>query len=192
MPLAMARWQPDARSRLAESALDLYEERGFEGTTVADIAERAGLTKRTFFRHFADKREALFSGSAELERLIVEGIAAAPASDAPLDAVVAGVSATAAVFDAERQPYARRRAAIVDANPGLQERELIKMERLSAAIVAALGQRGVQEPAASLTARAGVTIFHVAFRQWVAADADPDFGSLIHGMARELRAVARA
>jgi AcrR family transcriptional regulator len=188
----MARWQPDARSRLAESALDLYEERGFEGTTVAEIAERAGLTKRTFFRHFADKREALFSGADELERLIVEGIAAAPASDAPLDAVVAGLAATAAVFDTERQPYARRRAAIVAANPDLRERELIKMERLAAAIAAALSERGVREPAASLAARAGVTVFHVAFAQWVAPGSDEGFGALIRRTAKDLRAVALA
>lgn len=192
MSVAMARWQPDARSRLAESALDLYEERGFEGTTVAEIAQRAGLTKRTFFRHFADKREVLFSGTDELERLIVDGIAGAPASDPPLDAVVAGVAATAEVFDADRQPYARRRAAIVGANSDLQERELIKMERLSAAIAAALARRGVAEPAASLAARTGVTIFSVAFAQWVAPGTNDDFGSLIHRTARELRAVALA
>lgn len=185
----MARWQPDARSRLAGAALDLYEERGFEGATVAEIAERAGLTKRTFFRHFADKREVLFSGSEELERLMVEGIAAAPVADPPLDAVVAGLTATTAVFDAERRPYARRRAAIVGANPDLQERELIKMERLAGAVAAALRERGVEEPAASLAARAGVTIFHVAFGQWVAAGADEDFGTLIHRTADGLRAV---
>jgi AcrR family transcriptional regulator len=188
----MARWQPDARSRLAQAALDLYEERGFEGTTVAEIAERAGLTKRTFFRHFADKREVLFSGTDELERLIVEGIATAPPSDAPLDAVVAGLAATAAVFDAQRLPYARRRAAIVAANAELQERELIKMERLAASIAAALRERGTDEPAASLAARAGVTIFHVAFAQWVADDADEAFGPLIHRTAKDLRAVALA
>jgi AcrR family transcriptional regulator len=188
----MARWQPDARSRLADAALDLYEERGFEGTTVAEIAERAGLTKRTFFRHFADKREVLFSGTDELERLIVEGIAAAPAAALPLDVVVAGLEATTAVFDAERLPYARRRAAIVAANPDLQERELIKMERLSGAIAGALRERGTDEPAASLAARAGVTIFHVAFAQWVAEGSDEDFGSLIHRTAKELRAVALA
>ncbi|HET6510321.1 MAG TPA: TetR family transcriptional regulator [Baekduia sp.] len=188
----MARWQPDARNRLAAAALDLYEERGFEGTTVAEIAERAGLTKRTFFRHFADKREVLFSGTDELERLIVDGIAAAPATEAPLDAVVAGLAATAEVFDAERLPYARRRAAIVDANPDLRERELIKMERLSTSIAAALGERGVAEPAASLAARAGVTIFHVAFGQWVGGEEQRDFGALIERTARELRAVALA
>lgn len=188
----MARWQPDARDRLAESALDLYEERGFEGTTVAEIAERAGLTKRTFFRHFADKREVLFSGTDELERLIVEGIATTLPSAYPLDAVVAGLEATTAVFDAQRLPYARRRAAIVAANPDLQERELIKMERLAGAMAAALRERGVKDPAASLAARAGVTVFHVAFAQWVADDADEDFGALIRRTAKDLRAVALA
>src|ERR1700742_5176667 len=94
----MGRWAPGAKGRLEEAAMELFDERGFEDTTVADIAERAGLTKRTFFRYFGDKREVLFSGSAQLQAKFVEAIAAAPAEAAPLDAVAAGLDAMADVF----------------------------------------------------------------------------------------------
>src|SRR5215472_3630839 len=83
---AMGRWEPDARGRLERAALELYGERGFEQTTVAEIAGRAGLTERTFFRHFADKREVLFAGSAALRDLIVNAVTSAPASATPIDA----------------------------------------------------------------------------------------------------------
>src|SRR5690348_18488405 len=116
----MGRWQPDARVRLQEAALALYGERGYEETTVAEIAERAGLTKRTFFRYFSDKREVLFSGSHELERLWLEGMAAAPADATPLTVVAAGLVPVAEMFT-ERHDFARTRAGIIEANPELRE-----------------------------------------------------------------------
>src|SRR6201996_7678913 len=133
----MARWAPGAKGRLEEAALDLFCERGFEETTVADIAERAGLTKRTFFRYFADKREVLFSGTEVLQEAFVAGIAAAPAADSPLDAIAAGLDAMADLFDdfGERP---RKRQAIIAANRDLQERELIKLSAYAAAGAAAL------------------------------------------------------
>ena len=82
----MGRWEPDARGRLMQAALELYGERGFEQTTVAEIAQRAGLTERTFFRHFADKREVLFSG--EVDDLVLSALADARPSAAPIDAIV--------------------------------------------------------------------------------------------------------
>jgi AcrR family transcriptional regulator len=187
----MGRWQPDARSRLAEAALDLYGERGFEGTTVAEIAERAGLTKRTFFRHYADKREVLFSGTAQLEAAIVGGVQHAPQDATPLDAVLAGLDAAAPFFGDRWEP-ARRRQAIIEANPELQERELIKMSRLSASIADTLRARGVEDPAAELAAAAGVAVFSSAFARWLAADRAGELGPLIHAGAKTLRAVALA
>src|SRR6202035_2298884 len=89
----MGRWEPNARGRLEQAALELYLERGFEQTTVAEIAKRAGLTERTFFRHFADKREVLFSGAGALEELLVSAVAGAPESSAPMAAVAAGLEA---------------------------------------------------------------------------------------------------
>src|ERR1700744_658807 len=132
----MARWAPGSKGRLEEAAMALFDERGFEGTTVADIAERAGLTKRTFFRYFGDKREVLFSGTEPLQAKFVEAIAAAPPDAAPLDAIAAGLDAMADLFAAigERP---RKRQAIIAANPDLQERELIKMNGFAAAGAAA-------------------------------------------------------
>ena len=107
--LGMGRWEPDARGRLEQAALELYGERGFEQTTVAEIAERAGLTERTFFRHFADKREVLFGGAGVLEELLVSTVADAPESAAPIDAVAAALEAAGAVLQ-ERRELARQRA----------------------------------------------------------------------------------
>src|SRR5215470_10512641 len=92
---AMVRWEPNARGRLAQAALELYVERGFEQTTVAEIARHAGLTERTFFRHFADKREVLFWGAGELQEVVASTVARAAGSLAPIDAVAAGLQAGA-------------------------------------------------------------------------------------------------
>ena len=129
----MGRWEPDARGRLEQAALELYGERGFEQTTVAEIAERAGLTERTFFRHFADKREVLFAGADALQELLVDTVADAPASAAPIDAAAAGLEAAGALLQ-ERRELARQRQAIIAANAELQERELIKLASLAAAL----------------------------------------------------------
>src|SRR4051794_66180 len=125
----MGRWEPDARGRLAVAALELYAERGYEQTTVADIAERAGVTERTFFRHFADKREVLFDGSATLQETVVKAIAAAPEDAAPIEAVGAAFEHAAVLLE-ERRAFARLRAATIAANPSLLERELLKLAAL--------------------------------------------------------------
>jgi AcrR family transcriptional regulator len=166
----MGRWEPGARDRLAQAALELYRERGFEQTTAADIAARAGLTERTFFRHFADKREVLFGGSGRLQELVVGALAAAPEGTPPLDGVV-GAFQTAAPFFEERREGAAQRAAVVAASAELRERELIKLASLGAALAGTLRERGVAEPAASLTAEAGVAVFRIGFERWVG---DPD------------------
>jgi AcrR family transcriptional regulator len=173
------------------AAIELFDEQGYEATTVAEIAERAGLTKRTFFRYFSDKREVLFSGSEELQRLWLEGLAAAPAQVSPLAAVTAGLDPVVEMFS-ERHPFARIRAQIVEANPELRERELIKLQSLAAAIKGALVQRGVSSNAAILAAQAGVTVFHVAFARWVQQDDPAAFRRLIDESVDELRAVTAA
>src|SRR6266536_298069 len=104
----MGRWEPDARGRLGQAALALYGERGFEQATVAEIAKRAGLTERTFFRHFADKREVLFAGSGDLQALMVSAVADAPATAAPIEAVAAGLEAAAALLQEGRE-FSRQR-----------------------------------------------------------------------------------
>jgi AcrR family transcriptional regulator len=187
----MSRWKPDAQGRLMAAAIELFDEQGYEATTVAEIAERAGLTKRTFFRYFSDKREVLFSGSQELQRLWLEGLAGAPLEASPLSVVIAGLDPVAEMF-AERHAFARIRAQIVEANPELQERELIKLQSLAAAITVALVQRGVSENAAILAAQAGVTVFHVAFAHWVQQDDPTAFRRLMDESLEELRSVTAA
>lgn len=186
----MSRWKPDAPNRLVLAALELYRERGFEQTTVAEIAQRAGLTERTFFRHFADKREVLFAGSSNLEATLIRTIAAAPESSAPIAATLAGFEALGVnLFTEERQGYARRRQAVIAANPELMERELGKFEVLSAAVAAVLSQRGLGDLTARLTAEAGVVVFKIAFERWVADDEQRDFAKLIRITGDELRVV---
>ena len=188
----MTRWKPDARGRLMHAAMDLYGERGFDNTTVAAIAERAGLTERTFFRHFADKREVLFWGSEELEALIVTEVRAAPESAAALDAVAAALDAAAATAFEGRREQVTRRQQIIVAHPELQERELIKLQNLAGAIKAALVERGVSANAAILASQAGVTVFHVGFAHWVEQDDPTALPRLIDESLDDLRSLTAA
>ena len=168
--------------------MELYVERGFDETTVAEIAARAGLTERTFFRHFADKREVLFAGAAMLQELLVTNVAAAPAATAPVDAAMAGVVAAGALIQ-ERRAFARRRYEIIAANAELQERELIKLASLSAAVADTLRRRGVPDHAASLAAEVAIAVFRVAFERWVADPVHLDLPELMGTSLDELRAV---
>jgi AcrR family transcriptional regulator len=184
----MVRWEPDSRGRLEQAALALYGERGFESTTVAEIAERAGLTERTFFRHFADKREVLFGGAGMLQELMVGAVTVAPAAAAPIDAVIAAVVAAGERLQ-ERRDFARQRHAVIVANAELRERELIKMATLASALADALRRRGVNGPAASLIAEAGVAVFRVAFERWVESTDQLDLPSCMRASFDELKAV---
>ncbi|MFC4505676.1 MULTISPECIES: TetR/AcrR family transcriptional regulator [Streptomyces] len=183
----MGRWEPNARERLAQAALELYGERGYEQTTVAEIARRAGLTERTYFRHYADKREVLFGGSEALRELLVNAVAEAPEPAAPMDLVVAGLDAVCAVFT-DRE-WCRRRQAVVMANAELRERELIKLASLAATLAEALRGRGVPEPAASLASEAGIAVFKVGFERWVAPAEERTLAQLVRESLEELRAV---
>ncbi len=184
----MTRWEPDARGRLERAAMELYSERGFEQTTVADIAARAGLTERTYFRYFADKREVLFGGAGALQQLLVDAVADAPGALAPIDAVAAALQTAGPLFE-ERRELARQRQRIIAANAELQERELIKLASLAAAIAEALRRRGVGDPAADLTAEAGIAVFKITFERWVDKDNRRNFRQLVRESLLELKAV---
>jgi AcrR family transcriptional regulator len=171
-----------------QAAFALYGERGFEETTVAEIAERAGLTERTFFRHFADKREVLFAGADALQEALVSTVAKAPASFAPIDAAAAGLEAAGA-FIQEGGDLARQRQAIIAASAELRERELIKLASLAAALTEALRGRGVEDTVASLTAEAGIAVFKVAFERYVGEPDKQDLPRLIRESLDELRTV---
>ncbi|MFV8756610.1 TetR family transcriptional regulator [Nannocystaceae bacterium ST9] len=182
----MGRWEPNAHDRLQRAAMELFRERGYDRTTVEEIAARAGLTERTFFRYFNDKREVLFSGSKALETIIVGAIAAAPPATAPLDAVAAGLEATASSFE-ERRTHARERRALVVEHAELRERELIKLSSLASAIAESLRARGVAKPTASLVAEAGIAIFKSAFERWIEDVEEHDLAHHVRATLAELR-----
>jgi AcrR family transcriptional regulator len=163
----MARWAPGARGRLQAAAFELYSEKGYEGTTVGDIAARAGVTERTFYRYFADRREVFFDGSQDFQDFLVRAVQDAPAQSGPLDAVTGALYRAAREVFPERLSMARQRQRLIDANPELHEREVAKMSRLATAMAAALRSRGVEEPTASVAAETGIALFRVAFAHWV-------------------------
>jgi AcrR family transcriptional regulator len=185
---AMGRWEPDARGRLAKAAMALYAEQGFDQTTVAEIATRAGLTERTFFRHFADKREVLFYGTEMLRDLLVRAVADVPAAATAMDAVSTAFEAAGAVLQ-ENPERVRLRDAIVSAHAELRERELIKLAALASAVAGALRDRGIAEPTASLAAETGVAVFKIAFARWISEPGQPDLPGIIRESMGELRSM---
>ena len=185
----MSRWQPNTRERLTGAAIELYRERGFDQTTVAEIAERAGLTERTFFRYFKDKREVLFAGQGRLLGRYAAAIAAAPEPATPLELVSAALQAGTPVFE-ERREFAGLRQAVIDSHPELQEREQLKRAATAAALTAALQQRGVAEPAASLAAEVATIAFKTAFSRWVRDPGAPGLSELTGEALAELRLLA--
>lgn len=186
----MSRWEPDAAGRFRAAALELFGEIGYANTTVAAIAERAGLTARTFFRYFDDKREVLFNGSERLQQTMVDALSEAPAKASAVDAIAAALTKAGDFFDDERRPYACLRSSVIAANPELYERELIKMATLSAALGQALRKRHVGEPDASLVAEAGVAVFRVAFSQWVSKSERRGYGEIVNELLARLRTLA--
>ena len=166
--------------------MELFVERGYEQTTVADIAERAGLTARTFFRHFADKREVLFDAAAELEEKSLAALEAAPATATALDLVAAALDAAADIIGHDRE-LARKRHAVIMANADLRERELIKLAHMSAALADGLRQRGVSDAEASLAAETGSAVYRVAFQRWVDATDDLDLRDAVRQSFAQLR-----
>jgi AcrR family transcriptional regulator len=184
----MARWEPNASERLAVAALDLFAERGYENTTVIDIAQRAGLTKSTFFRHFQDKREVLF-GDGTLNGLLAEAIAAGPATAAPLDVVAYAVDAMGRrAFTAGRRAFVARRRAVIAANPELQEREALKGLGLTASMTEALRRRGVPDLAACVAADLGALAVKIAYERWCDAPDGDDFSEVARRALDEVRA----
>jgi AcrR family transcriptional regulator len=184
----MARWEPNAPERLAVAALDLFAERGYDNTTVIDIAQRAGLTKSTFFRHFQDKREVLF-GDGALNGLLAEAIGAAPATAAPLDVVAQAVDAMGRrAFTAGRRAFVARRRAVIAANPELQEREALKGLGLTASMTEALRRRGVPDLTACVAAYLGALAVKIAYERWCDAPDGDDFSEVARRALDEVRA----
>ncbi|OIK06447.1 TetR/AcrR family transcriptional regulator [Streptomyces monashensis] len=186
----MARWQPGAPQRLVVAAVDLFTEQGYDATTVTQIAERAGVTKSTFFRYFSDKRELLVAGQETLSRLLADGIAEAPADASPLQAVAAGLErASGAMGPANRELGPRIKAAVA-ASTELQERDTLKSVGLAAAMTAALLARGVPDPTAHLAGELGVLAFKRGYAQWSESARDDAEGLAPYALAalEDLRA----
>ncbi|MEV1020745.1 helix-turn-helix domain-containing protein [Streptomyces sp. NPDC050264] len=186
----MARWQPGAAQRLVVAAVDLFTEQGYDATTVTQIAERAGVTKSTFFRHFSDKRELLVAGQETLSRLLADGITEAPASASPLQAVAAGLERASSAMGPTNRELGPRLKAAVAASTELQERDALKSVGLAAAMTAALIDRGVPESTAHLAGELGVLAFKRGYAQWSESDRDDTEGLAPHALAalEDLRA----
>lgn len=186
----MTRWQPNASERLVLAALELFAERGYENTTVIDIAQRAGLTKSTFFRHFQDKREVLFGGDT-MARLLAEKIAEAPATASPLEAVADAMDAAGkAAFTPARREFSARRRAVIAATPELQEREALKGLGLIAAMTEALRRRGVPEVTASVAAELGALAGKIAYERWCDQANGDDFSDVARRALDEVQAAS--
>jgi AcrR family transcriptional regulator len=188
----MARWEPGARERLQAAALELFAARGFEQTTAAEIAESVGLTERTFFRHFSDKREVLFHGQQQFLQAFVDGVETAPSDASPLEVIASALQAAASFFPDERRPFSRTRQSVIDQNPALQERELHKLAGLVTTVAGALRARGIGEPAATLAAESGATVFGIAFAQWIREGEGRSLSEIASDVLRELLYLAGA
>ena len=154
--------------------------------TAAEIAQSVGLTERTFFRHFSDKREVLFYGQDQFLQAFIEGMDAAPPDASPLEVIASALDSTASFFTDERRPYSRARQSVIDQNPSLRERELHKLSRLAVAVAEALRARGIGEPAATLAAQSGATVFGIAFAQWIREGERRSLSDIASDVLREL------
>jgi AcrR family transcriptional regulator len=182
----MGRWEPGARERLQAAALELFATRGFEQTTAAEIAQSVGLTERTFFRHFSDKREVLFYGQQQFLQAFTDGVEAAPPDATPLQVIACALQAAASLFPDERRPYSRLRQSVIDQNPPLQEREQHKLAGLATTVAGALRARGIGESAATLAAQSGATVFGIAFAQWIREGETRSLAEIASDVLREL------
>ncbi len=171
----VARWAPNARERLETAALNLFVENGYEATTVAQIADRAGLDRATFFRHFADKREVLFGGEDVLAGLFAGGIRAASPDATLTECLQAALAAADAAMTPQQRAKAAQRVQVVAANTEVQERGLLKHARIAKSVTAALRERGKDELTARLGAEMATLAFSVAFERWMKANDDQPF-----------------
>jgi AcrR family transcriptional regulator len=185
----VSRWSPDTRGRLEQAAFELFRDHGYEKTTVADIAKRAGLTERTFFRHYTDKREVLFGGAATLQSELLRAVGDLPPELPTFAAVRAAVEALCAFMHGRRE-HACERQRVVDTHADLQERELIKRATLTAALAEALKKRGTPNLTASLVADMGIGVFYVAFARWLEDAADRELVEIVREGFDQLKSVA--
>lgn len=186
----MARWEPGARERLEQAALELFGEQGFAETTVPQITARAGLTTRTFFRHFADKREVLFAGEDDVPQLIAGYLTQAPADETPMQLIARGLPVMATTLFDGRRDQLRNRHAVVAEDDGLRERDLRKRAALSDQLRTGFEARGVDELSATLAAELAVTVMHTSLARWLARDDDRALAAIVTETLTALRTLA--
>jgi AcrR family transcriptional regulator len=182
----MVRWEPGAAERLQKAALELFATRGFEQTTTMEIAESVGLTERTFFRHFSDKREVLFHGQQLLVDAFLAGVDSAPPDASPLEIAASALQSATSFFPDERRAHSRTRQSVIDQNPALRERERHKLASIATTVADALRRRGIGEVAATLAAESGATVFSIAFAQWIREDEQRSLTGIAAEVLREL------
>ncbi|MCV7371919.1 TetR family transcriptional regulator [Mycolicibacterium arabiense] len=187
----MVRWVPGTPDRLQHAALELFAARGYEQTTAAEIAQAVGLTERTFFRHFSDKREVLFHGQQSLTDAFVAGVAEAPQTASPIEFGLSALRSASGFFPDDRRPYSRMRQTVIDANPALQEREAHKLVRLGRALVDALTARGVDDLTADVVAQLSVMAFGIAIARWIRTDEDRSFEDVATDVVQRVGIVVR-
>ncbi|MGI4802979.1 MAG: TetR family transcriptional regulator [Janthinobacterium lividum] len=183
----MAQQGSEARGRLQQAAVELFREHGFDRTTAAEIAARAGVTERTFFRHFADKREVLFDGQAVLINVLTASIAGAPAELGPLDTLFRAFRSITQLLE-DNRPFSKPRQEVISATPALHERELTKLEALSDALALALKARDVSDLQADLAARAGMAAFAYATISWLESE-EPGLAERLDLAERAMKAL---
>ncbi|RII17097.1 DNA-binding transcriptional repressor AcrR [Streptomyces sp. YIM 130001] len=183
----MARWEPNAPQRLADAALELFTERGYDNTTVLDIAQRAGLAKSSFFRHFQDKREVLFGENVLIEPMAT-AIAEAPAGASPLEAMARGFDVLGRdVFTSDHRSFAVRRRAVIETHPDLQEREALKGVSLTASMAEAMARRGAPELVADVTAQLGTLALKLTLDRWIDPGNTEEFADIARLIVQDVR-----
>jgi AcrR family transcriptional regulator len=187
----MARWLSGTAERLQNAALELFAARGYEQTTTADIAEAVGVTERTFFRHFSDKREVLFHGQQMLADAFLAGVHDAPPDATPMEVGISALRAALSHFPEDRRAHSRIRQSVIDVNPALQEREAHKLVGLGSALAGALRARGVDAPAADVAARTAIMVFGIAFSRWVGDGEERSFDDIVTDVLDELAIIGR-
>ena len=175
----MARWQPDARERLERAAFDLFVEQGFASTTVPQIAARAGLSTRTFFRHFADKRDALFADEHAVPDQAARIVAEAPSELSPLQIVASGFDAVASAQFSREKSYYIARHQIIQSDDGLRERQLHTQAALVEALRSGFVQRATDPVDALLAAHLTATVFSVSIGRWLSAESTDPLATLL-------------
>ncbi|MGP3775682.1 TetR/AcrR family transcriptional regulator [Streptomyces sp. SDT5-1] len=184
----MARWDPGTAERLTQAALELYTEHGYDNVTVTQIAERAGITRRSYFRYFADKREVLFAGSERLPAAVRAAVLDADPAASPLSAALEALTQVGAAL-AEHIDRASERRAVIASSPELQERERTKLAAVTSAIQDALLQRGVDDDSAKLVAQIATIASQNALDRWAEEYGDKDFATCLHAATVSLRDV---